>query len=265
MRSGLIAQKLGMTRVFTEDGGDVPVTVLRVDNCQVVAQRTEASDGYSAVQLGAGQPKVKNVSKAMRGHFAKSKVEPKTRVVEFRVSADNLIDVGAELTAEHFIPGQIVDVAGTSKGKGFAGAMKRHNFSGLRATHGVSISHRSHGSTGQCQDPGKVFKGKKMAGHMGAERVTIQNLSVVRTDLDRGLVLIRGAVPGAKNGWVLIKDAVKRALPEGVPFPGAIRGSGADEEAPIEEAAVEDAAPAEEAAAPDQPEADTPAEDGEEK
>lgn len=274
MRSGLIAQKLGMTRVFTEEGGDVPVTVLKVDNCQVVAQRTEESDGYSAVQLGAGQPKVKNVSKAMRGHFAKAKVEPKTRVVEFRVSADNLIDVGAELTAEHFIPGQIVDVAGTSKGKGFAGAMKRHNFSGLRATHGVSISHRSHGSTGQCQDPGKVFKGKKMAGHMGAERVTIQNLSVVRTDLDRGLVLVRGAVPGAKNGWVLIKDSVKRALPEGVPFPGAIRGSGAAEEpseavaeaeALVEEAAVENAAPAEEAAAPDQPEADTPAEDGEEK
>lgn len=282
MRSGLIAQKLGMTRVFAEDGGDIPVTVLKVDNCQVVARRTEESDGYSAVQLGAGQPKVKNVPKAMRGHFAKSKVEPKTKVVEFRVSADNLIDVGAELTAEHFIPGQKVDVIGTSKGKGFAGAMKRHNFSGLRATHGVSISHRSHGSTGQCQDPGKVFKGKKMAGHMGAERVTIQNLSVVRTDLDRGLVLIRGAVPGAKNGWVLIKDAVKRALPDGVPFPAALRGAGEETagevgnaDAPVEEVAATeviqeadavDAAPAEEAAAPEQAESDAPAgDDGEEK
>lgn len=225
MRSGLIAQKLGMTRVFAEDGTDIPVTVLKVGGCQVVAQKTQEKDGYLAVQIGVGSAKVKNVSQAMRGHFAKAKVEPKAKLAEFRVSEGGMIDVGAELMAEHFLPGQYVDVAGTSIGKGFAGAMKRHNFSGLRATHGVSISHRSHGSTGQCQDPGKVFKGKKMAGHMGAERVTVHNLSIVRTDSDLGVVLVRGAVPGAKNGWVLIKDAVKKPLPDDLPLPGAIRGA----------------------------------------
>lgn len=258
MRSGLIGQKLGMTRVFTADGTDVPVTVLKVGGCQVVAQKTQEKDGYLAVQIGVGTAKVKNVSQAMRGHYAKAKVEPKAKLAEFRVSEDGLIDVGAELMAEHFVPGQYVDVAATSIGKGFAGAMKRHNFSGLRATHGVSISHRSHGSTGQCQDPGKVFKGKKMAGHMGAERVTVHNLSIVRTDSDLGLVLVRGAVPGAKNGWVLIKDAVKKAAPEDLPLPGAIRGAqGAEQPEDDAAAAEENAAPEEEtvAAAGDQQEA----------
>ena len=193
MRSGLIVQKVGMTRLFTEAGKHVPVTVLKLDKCQVVAQRTEEKDGYSAVQLGSGFAKVKRTSSAMRGHFAKAKVEPKRRVAEFRVSADNMIDVGAELAASHFVEGQKVDATGVSIGKGFAGAMKRHNFGGLRASHGVSISHRSHGSTGQCQDPGKVFKGKKMAGHMGDSRVTIQNLEVVKTDVTRGLLMVKGA------------------------------------------------------------------------
>jgi large subunit ribosomal protein L3 len=219
---------MGITRVYAEDGAHVPVTVLHVDNCQVVAQRTLERDGYTAVQLGAGRAKVKNVSKAMRGHFAAAKVEPKAKLTEFRVDPDGMIEVGAELTADHFVAGQYIDVVGVSKGKGFAGAMKRHNFSGLRATHGVSISHRSHGSTGQCQDPGKVFKCKKMAGHMGAERVTVQNLTVVATNVERGLVLVKGGVPGAKSGWVLIKDAVKRAVPEGVPFPAAIRAPAAE-------------------------------------
>src|SRR6185369_1920237 len=209
MRTGLIAQKLGMTRVFTGDGNHVAVTVLRVANCQVIAQRTQERDGYTAVQLGVGAAKVKNVTKPQRGHFAKAKVEPKARLAEFRVSDDALVDVGAEITAAHFLPGQYVDVTGTSIGKGFAGSMKRHNFSGLRATHGVSVSHRSHGSTGQRQDPGKVFKGKKMAGHMGDERVTTQNLQVVRTDASEGIILVRGAVPGAKGGWLLVRDAVK--------------------------------------------------------
>lgn len=229
MRSGVIAKKVGMTRLFMEDGRQIPVTVLQLDNLQVVAQRTAEKDGYTAVQLGAGSAKAKRVSKAMRGHFAAAKVAPKRKLAEFRVSPDALIEVGAEISAEHFVPGQRVDVAGTSIGKGFAGAMKRHNFGGLRATHGVSISHRSHGSTGQCQDPGKVFKGKKMAGHMGAARVTTQNLEVVRTDPDRGLVFIKGAVPGAKGGWVTVKDAVKKKLPEGVPFPAAIKANGAAE------------------------------------
>ena len=227
MRSGLIAQKLGMTRVFTEAGEHIPVTVLKIDNCQVVAQRTEETNGYTAVQLGSGLRKVKNVTRAERGHFAKASVEPKRKVVEFRVSPDNLIEVGAELTADHFVAGQYVDVTGTSIGKGFAGAMKRHNFGGLRASHGVSISHRSHGSTGQCQDPGRVFKGKKMAGHMGSVRVTTQNLEVVKADSDRGLLMIRGAVPGSKGGWVMIRDAVKRKLPDGVPMPAALRGAAA--------------------------------------
>ncbi|MCP5080928.1 MAG: 50S ribosomal protein L3 [Alphaproteobacteria bacterium] len=252
MRSGVITQKLGMTRVFTDDGRHIPVTVLKVDNCQVVAQRTEARDGYSALQLGSGLAKVKRVSRAQRGHFAVAKVEPKRKVAEFRVSSDNLIDVGAEITADHFIAGQFVDATGTSIGKGFAGGMKRHNFGGMRASHGVSISHRAHGSTGQCQDPGKVFKGKKMAGHMGAERVTAQNLQVVETDIDRGLILVKGAVPGSKGGWVFLKDSVKRKLPDGVPFPGSFRASGAADEKPAEEAApaAEEAeAPVEEAAA----------------
>src|SRR5689334_20732828 len=210
MRSGLIAQKLGMTRVFTDAGEHVPVTVLKVDNCQVVAVRTEETDGYTAVQLGAGTAKVKNVTKPMRGHFAKAKVEPKRKVVEFRVDPDALIEVGAELSAAHFIPGQLVDVTGTTIGKGFAGGMKRWNFGGLRATHGVSVSHRSHGSTGNRQDPGKTFKNKKMAGHLGAERVTTQSLEVIAADPDRGVLMIKGSVPGSPGGYVLIKDAVKR-------------------------------------------------------
>jgi len=223
MRTGLIARKVGMSRVFADNGRHVPVTVLQVDNLQVTGQRTQERDGYTAVQLGWGNAKVKNVSKAMRGHFAKAKVEPKRLVREFRVSEDALVDVGAELSAAHFIAGQKVDVIGRSIGKGFAGAMKRHGFGGLRASHGVSISHRSHGSTGQCQDPGKVFKGKKMAGHMGDRRVTTLNLEVVATDDARGLILVSGAVPGSKGGFVMIRDAVKRAAPDDLP--AGIRGS----------------------------------------
>ena len=225
MRSGIIAKKMGMTRLFMEDGKQIPVTVLQMDNLQVVAQRTSESNGYTAVQLGAGSIKAKNVSQAMRGHFAVAKVEPKRKVAEFRVAPENLIEVGAEITADHYAAGQYVDVSGTSIGKGFAGAMKRHNFGGLRASHGVSISHRSHGSTGQCQGPGKVFKGKKMAGHMGAAKVTTQNLQVVKTDADRGLIMIKGAVPGSKGGWVTVKDAVKKPLPRDVPFPAALRSA----------------------------------------
>src|SRR3954454_9178681 len=203
MRTGLIAQKLGMTRVFTDEGNHVAVTVLRVANCQVVAQRTEATAGYTALQLGVGTAKVKNVTKPQRGHFAKAKVEPKARVAEFRVSEDALVDIGAEITAAHFLPGQYVDVTGTSIGKGFAGAMKRHNFGGLRASHGVSVSHRSHGSTGQRQDPGKTFKNKKMAGHYGDARITVQNLRIVSTDAARGLLFVSGAVPGANGGYLM--------------------------------------------------------------
>jgi len=236
MRTGLIAQKLGMTRVFNDDGAHVPVTVLRVDNCQVVAVRTEERDGYNAVQLGVGAAKVKNVSKAARGHFAKARVEPKRKLAEFRVSGDALVDAGAEISVQHFLSGQYVDVTGTSIGKGFAGAMKRHNFSGLRASHGVSLSHRAHGSTGHCQDPGKVFKGKKMAGQMGGRGVTTQNLEVVSTDAARGLILVKGAVPGSKGGWVLLRDAVKRTRPEGVPFPAAVSGAAAAAEAETAEA-----------------------------
>ncbi len=234
MRSGVIAKKVGMTRLFMEDGKQIPVTVLQLDNLQVVAQRTAEKDGYTAVQLGAGTAKAKRTSKAMRGHFAAAKVEPKRKIVEFRVAEDNLIEVGAEISANHYLDGQFVDVSGTSIGKGFAGAMKRHNFGGLRATHGVSISHRSHGSTGQCQDPGKVFKGKKMAGHMGAAKVTTQNLQVVRTDADRGLVFIKGAVPGSKGGWVTIKDAVKKAAPADLPLPAGIKTAEVAAEAPVE-------------------------------
>jgi large subunit ribosomal protein L3 len=244
MRSGVIAQKVGMTRVYTEAGEHVPVTVLRVDNCQVVAQRTAEKDGYTAVQLGVGTRKAKNVTRAERGHFARAEVEPKRKVAEFRVSPDNLIEIGAEITAGHFLPGQYVDVTGTSIGKGFAGSMKRHNFGGGRASHGASITHRSHGSTGQRQDPGKVFKGKKMAGHMGDERVTTQNLQVVRTDAEQGIILIRGAVPGAKGGWIFVRDAAKRAAPEGLPTPAAIRAradstASAAAVAPAESAPVE--------------------------
>lgn len=234
MRSGVIAKKVGMTRLFMEDGKQIPVTVLQLDNLQVVAHRTDEKDGYTAVQLGAGTAKAKRTSKAMRGHFAIAKVEPKRKVAEFRVAPENLIEVGAEIAATHYLDGQFVDVSGTSIGKGFAGAMKRHNFSGLRATHGVSISHRSHGSTGQCQDPGKVFKGKKMAGHMGAAKVTTQNLQVVRTDEDRGLVFIKGAVPGSKGGWVTIKDAVKKAAPADLPLPAGIKTAEVAAEAPVE-------------------------------
>ena len=223
MRSGVIAKKLGMTRVFTDSGENIPVTVLQMDKCQVVSQRTKDKDGYSAVQLGVGKAKAKNTTRAMRGHFAKSSVEPKRKLAEFRVSADNMIAVGAEITADHFVPGQFVDVTGTSIGKGFAGAMKRHGFKGMRATHGVSVSHRAHGSTGQNQFPGKVFKGKKMAGHMGDDRVTTQNLEVIRTDPDQGLILIKGAVPGAKGGWILVRDAVKKSLPDDAPLPAAFR------------------------------------------
>ncbi len=247
MRSGIIAKKLGMTRLFMEDGKQIPVTVLQMENLQVVAQRTSETDGYTAVQLGAGAAKAKRQSAAMRGHFAKAKVEPKRKIAEFRVSAENLIEVGEEITANHFLEGQKVDVAGTSIGKGFAGAMKRWNFGGLRATHGVSISHRSHGSTGQCQDPGRVFKGKKMAGHMGAARVTTQNLEVVKTDIDRGLIMIKGAVPGSKGGWVTVKDAVKKKAPEGLPFPAALRSQQAP--AQVEEAQVAEATEAPEGGA----------------
>lgn len=234
MRSGVIAKKLGMTRLFLEDGKQVPVTVLQLDGLQVVAQRTAEKDGYTAVQLGAGAAKAKNTTAGMRGHFAKANVAPKRKIAEFRVSPENLIDVGAEITADHYLAGQYVDIAGTSIGKGFAGAMKRHNFGGLRASHGVSISHRSHGSTGQCQDPGKVFKGKKMAGHLGAVRVTTQNLEVVRTDADRGLIMVKGAVPGSKGGWVTIKDAVKKAAPAGIPLPAAVRSAAVAAEATAE-------------------------------
>ncbi|MER2536416.1 MAG: 50S ribosomal protein L3 [Rhizobiaceae bacterium] len=230
MRSGVIAQKVGMTRVYNDAGEHVPVTVLRMENCQVVAQRTQEKNGYTAVQLGVGLAKVKNTSKAMRGHFATASVEPKAKVAEFRVSQDNLLDVGVELTVDHFVAGQKVDVTGTSTGKGFQGVMKRHNFGGGRATHGNSLSHRIAGSTGQRQDPGKVFKGKKMAGHMGAVRVTTQNVEVVSTDVDRGLILIRGSVPGHKGAWILVRDAAKIALPEAAPKPAAFR-AGAKAEA----------------------------------
>ena len=224
MRTGLLAQKLGMTRIFAADGNHLPVTVLKVDHCQVVAVRTDETNGYNAVQLGVGKAKVKNVSKAQRGHFAKAKVEPKRKLAEFRVSKDNLLEVGAELSAAHFVVGQFVDVVGTTIGKGFAGSMKRWNFGGLRATHGVSVSHRSHGSTGNRQDPGRTFPGKKMAGHLGVERVTQQNLKIVQTDADQGLIYVHGAVPGHEGSYVLVKDAVKRALPKEAPKPAALKG-----------------------------------------
>jgi large subunit ribosomal protein L3 len=248
VRTGVIAKKMGMTRLFQEDGQHVPVTVLSLEGCQVVGARKQDPDGYYAVQLGAGARKAKNVNKPQREAFAKAEVEPKARVAEFRVeSEDALLPVGATVTADHFVAGQMVDIQGTTQGKGFAGAMKRWGFGGLRASHGVSISHRSHGSTGQNQDPGKVFKGKKMAGHMGARNRTQQNLEVVRTDAARGLIFVRGSVPGSKGGWLLVKDAVKVAAPEGLPFPGAMRRNAdetATEEAPagmIEADAVHEA------------------------
>ncbi len=258
MRAGVITQKLGMTRVYIESGEQVPVTVLKLDKCQVVAHRTMEKNGYTAVQLGSGLAKVKRTGKAMRGHFARAQVEPKRQIAEFRVSPDNLIDVGAEITADHFVVGQFVDVTGTSIGKGFAGVMKRHNFGGGRATHGNSISHRSPGSTGQRQDPGKVFKGKKMAGQMGDVRVTTQNLRVVKTDVDRGLIMVAGAVPGASGGWILVKDAVKRALPEGVPIPGAFRTNGAANDSAVEPEASAEPEVAVEVAAEVAPEAAAP-------
>ncbi|HEX2560002.1 50S ribosomal protein L3 [Phenylobacterium sp.] len=245
MRTGVIAKKLGMARFFDEAGVHVPVTVLSLDGCQVVGQRTADKDGYVALQLGAGVKKAKNTSKAMRGHFAKAEVEPKRTLAEFRVSEDNLIDVGAELTADHFVPGQKIDVTGTTVGKGFAGAIKRWNFGGLRATHGVSVSHRSHGSIGQRQDPGKVFKNKKMAGHLGQETVTTLNLTVWRVDPERNLILVKGAVPGTEGSYVKIRDAVKAALPADAPKPGAFRkaGGAAQQAAAAEELAVTEAAP----------------------
>ncbi len=229
MRTGLIARKEGMTRIFDTQGKHVPVTVLKIDNCQVIAHRTEEKDGYTAVQLGAGDAKIKRTSKANKGHFAIAKVAPKKKVAEFRVPSENLPPIGVALSAKHFVAGQYVDVVGTSIGKGFAGAMKRHNFGGLRASHGVSVSHRSHGSTGQCQEPGKVFKGKKMAGHMGNERVTTQNLEVVAIDEEDNLILVKGAVPGAKSGWVLISDAIKRPVPKDAPLPAAIIEAAAED------------------------------------
>ncbi len=249
LRSGVIAKKVGMTRLFMEDGKQIPVTVLQLDKLQVVAQRTPETDGYTAVQLGAGTAKVKRTTAPMRGHFAKASVEPKRKLVEFRVDPAAMLDVGEEIIADHYFEGQFVDVTGTSIGKGFAGAMKRHNFGGLRATHGVSVSHRSHGSTGQCQDPGRVFKGKKMAGHMGAARVTTQNLQVIRTDSDRGLIMVKGAVPGSKGGWVTVKDAVKKAFPDSAIVPAALRSAAAAAAKAAEEAAAAAAAEAEAAAA----------------
>ena len=240
MRSGIIARKLGMTRVFNDAGHHVPVTVLKLDDVQVVAVRSKDRDGYTAVQLGAGVAKAKNVSKPMRGHFAKANVLPKSKLAEFRVGDDAVLEVGSTLMPSHFVAGQKVDVVGTTQGKGFAGAMKRHNFSGLRASHGVSVSHRSHGSTGQCQDPGKVFKGKKMAGHMGATRVTTQNLEVVSVDDVRGLILVKGAVPGSKGGFVLINDAIKIKASADLPFPAALLGS-VEEAEEVVEAAPEEA------------------------
>jgi large subunit ribosomal protein L3 len=245
MRSGVIARKVGMTRVFDDNGLHVPVTVLKLDNVQVVAVRGKEKDGYTALQLGAGLAKAKNTTKPMRGHFAKANVLPKSKLAEFRVSEDALVEVGSTIVASHFVPGQKVDIVGTTQGKGFAGAMKRHNFGGLRASHGVSISHRSHGSTGQCQDPGKVFKGKKMAGHMGAVRNTTQNVKVVAVDDEDGIVLLLGAVPGPKNGWVLVSDAVKAARPDDAPFPaGLYSEAAADADAPVEAAAAEEASSA---------------------
>ncbi|MHA1539923.1 MAG: 50S ribosomal protein L3 [Alphaproteobacteria bacterium] len=241
MRTGLIAEKLGMSRIFSDEGLHIPVTVLKVDQCQVVAKKTIEKDGYNAVQIGIGKAKVNRVNKAQRVQFANAKIEPKQRLAEFRVSKDALLDVGSEILVSHFVAGQYVDVAGISIGKGFAGAMKRHNFAGLEATHGVSISHRSHGATGQCQDPGRVFKGKKMAGHMGAKRVTQQSLEIVSTDDENGLIFVKGSLPGSKGGYVWIKDSVKKNLPKDLPFPAALKASA---QAAVKEEAKEEVAPA---------------------
>lgn len=238
MRTGLIAQKLGMTRVFDAEGKHVPVTVLKMDGCQVVAVQTQEKNGYTAVQLGAGERKAKNVTQGERGHFAKAKVEPKAKVAEFRVSDDALLEVGAELCVSHFVPGQFVDVTGITLGKGYQGVMKRWNFGGLRATHGVSVSHRSPGSTGQRQSPGRVFKNKKMAGHMGNVQRTIQNLRVVEIHPEQGLIIVEGAIPGHKGSWLTIKDAVKKPLPKDAPKPAGLKGKGA---APAAEAQAEEA------------------------
>lgn len=245
MRTGVIAEKLGMTRIFADDGRHVPVTVLKVDGCQVVSVRTKDRDGYAAVQLGFGAAKAKNATKATRGHFAKAQVEVKQTLAEFRVAEDALLEPGAEIAADHFVIGQKVDVSGVSIGKGFAGAMKRHNFGGLRASHGVSISHRAHGSTGQCQDPGKVFKGKKMAGQMGNKRSTVQNLEVVGADVERGLILVQGGVPGSKGTRLLVRDAVKHARPDNAPYPAQLREA-AKADAPAAETPAADDAPSEE-------------------
>jgi large subunit ribosomal protein L3 len=234
MRTGVIAKKMGMTRLFQEDGRHVPVTVLQLDNLQVIGRREADRDGYVAVKLGAGAAKAKNVAKPQRGEFGKAEVEPKARVAEFRVAEDALLDVGAEITADHFVPGQLVDVSGHTQGKGFAGAMKRWGFGGLRATHGVSVSHRSHGSTGNRQDPGRVFKNKKMAGHMGDRQRTQQNLEVVRTDPERGLIFLKGSVPGHKGAWLTVKDAVKVARPKDAPYPAAIRSAQNNNDAPAD-------------------------------
>ncbi|MBL8833113.1 MAG: 50S ribosomal protein L3 [Rhodospirillales bacterium] len=227
MRTGVIARKIGMTRLFSEEGSHVPVTVLKLDHCQVVAVRTQEKDGYTALQLGVGKAKVKNVGKPLRGHYAKAKVEPKRKLAEFRVPKDKLLEVGAEISADHFIAGQFVDVAGSTTGKGFQGVMKRWNFAGLEASHGVSVAHRSHGSTGQRQDPGRTFKGKKMAGHMGTANITVQNLKIVATDADKGLIMVRGAVPGQAGSFVLVSDAVKRKLPKEAPQPASLRKAAA--------------------------------------
>ena len=229
MRSGVIAQKVGMTRIFTDAGEHIPVTVLKVDSCQVVAHRTKEKNGYTALQVGVGKAKVKNVSKAERGNFAIAKVEPKRKLAEFRVEPDGMLPVGAEILADHFVPGQFVDVTGTSIGKGFAGPMKRWNFGGLRATHGVSVSHRSHGSTGGRQDPGKTFKNKKMAGHLGTDRITTLNLRVVKTDVERGLLIVEGAVPGVAGGTIFVRDAIKRPLHKDAPKPGKFKTANSNE------------------------------------
>jgi large subunit ribosomal protein L3 len=238
MRTGVIAKKVGMTRLFQDDGRHVPVTVLALEDCQVVARKEAGRDGYTAVQLGAGEAKVKNVAKPQRGHFGKAEVEPKARVAEFRVDEDALLDVGGTIGADHFVAGQLVDVSGRTQGKGFAGAMKRWGFGGLRATHGVSVSHRSHGSTGNRQDPGKVFKNKKMAGHMGDRNRTQQNLEVVSTDVERGLIFLKGSVPGHKGAWLLVRDAAKVPRPAEAPYPAALKSSGNAEEPAIEEEGV---------------------------
>lgn len=238
MRTGLIAKKLGMSRIFETDGTHVPVTVLNVEGLEVVDVRTTERDGYTAVQLGTGAKKAKNTSKPLKGHFSKAKIEPKKKLAEFRVSEDCLLSVGDELSVEHFVAGQFVDVTATSKGKGFAGAMKRHNFAGMEASHGVSITHRAHGSTGQNQDPGRVFKGKKMAGHMGDERVTVQNLKVVAIDADKGLLFVKGGIPGGENAWVYVTDAIKRPAKVELPKPAGLKKKN---EAPVAAAKAEEA------------------------